>query len=78
LPDRPGQLKDVLAIIAHQGANVMKVTHNREGSNTNITGCYLSVSMETKNHEHLQAIKNALTKKGYKLLYDDNEYLCCK
>ena len=77
LLDRPGQLKDVLAIIAHQGANVMRITHNREGSRTNITGCYLSVSMETKNHEHLKLIKDALTQKGYKILQNNNEYLGC-
>jgi threonine dehydratase len=76
LLDKPGQLKDVLAIIAQQGANVMKVTHNREGSNTNIIGCYLSVSMETKNQEHLLEIKNALTEKGYKLLDNNHEPVC--
>lgn len=67
LIDKPGQLKEVSAIIADNGANVVRVRHNPGGKNTDINGCYLKVSMETKNHEHLNEIKNALEAKGYKI-----------
>lgn len=68
LLDRPGQLKDVSSIIAGLGANVTRVNHDPGGENTDINGCYLHISMETRNHEHLLQIKKALTKAGYKLL----------
>jgi threonine dehydratase len=63
--DKPGQLKEVSAIIADLGANVTQVTHNPAGENTDINGCYLHISMETKNHRHLQEIRNAISLAGY-------------
>ena len=68
LVDKPGQLKEVSTIIADYGANVIRVRHNPGGKNTDINGCYLKISMETKNHEHLNEIKNALETKGYKII----------
>ena len=66
--DKPGQLKEVSAIIADMGANVTKVTHNPAGENTDINGCYLHISMETKNDSHLIEIKNRLSQAGYKMI----------
>jgi threonine dehydratase len=60
LLDKPGKLKDVLAIIAKKGANVIEVEHNREGNNANIIRTCINISMETKNHQHLFDIKKAL------------------
>ena len=68
LLDKPGQLKDVSAIIADLGANVIRVRHNQGGEGTDINDCYLKISMETRDFEHFYAIKNALTEKGYKIL----------
>jgi len=68
LLDKPGQLCEVSEIIAGLGANVTRVNHNLGGENTDINGCYLHISMETKNHDHLLQIKKALTNAGYKLL----------
>ena len=65
--DKPGQLKEVSSIIADMGANVTKVLHNPGGENTNIIGCYLNISMETKNREHFLAIKQAIQDAGYKI-----------
>lgn len=70
LLDKPGQLRDVSAIIAEMGANVTKVEHNPAGENTDINGCFLHISLETKNHRHLVDIKNRLTQAGYKLVSD--------
>ncbi len=68
LLDKPGQLKEVSALIADSGANVTKVIHNLGRENTDINGCYLHISMETRNHKHLLDIKRTLTNAGYKLL----------
>ena len=63
--DKPGQLKEVSAIIADLGANVIKVIHNPSGQNTDISGCFLHISMETKNSYHFNEIKEAIIKAGY-------------
>ena len=54
LLDKPGQLKEVSTIIADKGANVIKVSHKQGGKGTDINGCFLNISMETKNHQHLK------------------------
>ena len=69
LLDKPGQLRDVAAIIATTGANVTKVSHKVGGENTDINGCSLHVSMETRNHAHLKEIEEAFNKAGYKLIH---------
>ena len=66
--DKPGQLKEVSAIIADMGANVTKVMHNPGGENTDINGCYLHISMETRNKEHFFAVKKAIQDAGYLIL----------
>ena len=68
--DKPGQLKEVSTIIANSGANVTKVLHNPCGENTDINGCYLHVSMETRNRNHLFEIKNAIKNAGYIIVED--------
>lgn len=69
LLDKPGQLRDVADIIAKTGANVTKVSHKVGGENTDINGCYLHVSMETRNHAHLVEIEEAFARAGYKLIH---------
>lgn len=66
--DRPGELKKIATIIADLGANVVRVNHNYGGENSAINGCYLKISMETRNHEHLAEIKEALIKEKYILI----------
>lgn len=66
--DKPGQLKEVSAIIANLGANVTKVLHNPGGENTDINGCFLHVSMETKNKNHFADVRQAIQRAGYKLV----------
>ncbi len=68
LLDKPGQLKDVSTIIAQYGANVIRVRHNQGGEGTDINDCYLKISMETRDFEHFNTIKQALIDKGYNIL----------
>lgn len=67
LLDKPGQLRDVSTIIAKLGANVIRVRHNQGGKGTEINECYLSVTLETKNAQHLEEIKRTFIEKGYKI-----------
>ena len=67
LLDKPGQLRDVSTIIAQHGANVIRVRHNQGGKGTEINECYLSVTLKTKNAQHLEEIKQAFIEKGYRI-----------
>ncbi|MDL2289432.1 threonine ammonia-lyase [Clostridia bacterium OttesenSCG-928-F22] len=67
LLDKPGQLREVSGIIAQHGANVIKVNHNYGGADMDINGCYLNITMETRDFAHLESIKNSLTGVGYTL-----------
>ena len=67
LLDKPGQLSEVSSIIAKYGANVIRVRHNQGGEGTAINDCYLKISMETRDFEHFETIKNALIERGYNI-----------
>ena len=67
LLDKPGQLLGVSRIIAQLGGNVVGVHHEHVG-NSDINGCYLRIEMETRNFEHLNEIRKALTEAGFKIV----------
>ena len=68
LPDKPGQLKDVTYVIADLGGNITSVHHERTNEGMDINGCYLRVELETRNHEHIQQIRQGLKQFGFKLI----------
>ena len=67
LADKPGQLKDVSRCIADCGGNVTGV-HYERGATKSVNGCYLRIDMETRNYDHVQQIRQALRKEGFKLV----------
>lgn len=75
LMDKPGQLRDVSAIIAEMGGNVVAVHHDRSGENTHIDACYLHLVMETRDHAHIAQIRKALTDHGYKIISQSCSYV---
>ncbi len=68
LVDKPGQLLNVSRIIAEHGGNVTSVHHEHTNAGSDVNGCYLGLTLETRNHEHIEQIKRALTENGLKLL----------
>lgn len=68
LTDRPGELKEVSAIIADLGGNVISVRHDRSGEETDITACTLSIGIETRNRAHRNEIREAIVKAGYRII----------
>ncbi len=68
LVDKPGQLRGVSKIIANLGGNVVAINHDRTDVNIDINSCFLGISMETRNHEHVEEIENALISAGYKIV----------
>ena len=68
LLDKPGQLKDVSRIIADLGGNVISIHHERANEGSDVNGCFLRITMETRDYNHIQQIRDALTKAGLKLV----------
>ena len=68
LVDKPGQLMNVSRIIANMGGNVTSVHHERANEGSDVNGCYLRIILETRNFEHIEQIKKALTDFGFKLI----------
>ncbi len=68
LIDKPGQLERVSHIIAQQGGNVTSVHHERASDTESINGCYLRVSMETRDYNHVTSIKEALKAEGLRVV----------
>ena len=67
LTDKPGQLLGVSEIISSYGANVVSLEHNRSDERLDINDCVLRISIETRNQEHLDEIKDALVNGGFKI-----------
>lgn len=68
LQDKPGQLAGVLNIVSERGGNVMSVVHERNTDNTDVNACLLHLDIETRNHDHINEIKDALRSAGYVIL----------
>lgn len=70
LIDKPGQLVEVSSIIADAGANVTGVFHDKNGNEKELNNCTLRVTMETRDHAHIEEIKDALRARGFQLWGD--------
>ena len=68
LVDKPGQLMTVSRIVAEQGGNVISVHHEHSNEGSLVNGCYLRLTLETRNFEHIEKIKKALNAEGLKLI----------
>ena len=68
LLDKPGQLKLVSEIIADMGGNAISIHHERASEGSDVNGCFLRITMETRDFNHIQQIRDALTKAGLKLV----------
>lgn len=68
LIDKPGQLLGVSKIIAEQGGNVISIHHERANEGSDVNGCFLRITMETRDYAHIEAIRKALTDNGFKIV----------
>lgn len=67
LMDKPGQLLGVAEIVAKLGGNVTSVFHEHAGEGADVNGCYLRIDLETRNFEHIAAIRKALEEAGFRI-----------
>ena len=66
LPDRPGELTRVSALIAEQQGNIIKLDHNQFYSTNRNAAVELKITMEAFGTEHKEQIVRELEKKGYR------------
>jgi threonine dehydratase len=65
VPDRPGMLAGVLAMVAQERANVLEVHHNRAFLSGAIGDTEIDLTLETRGPEHIESLIAALKSKGY-------------
>ena len=65
IPDRPGQLAGIVAAAAGLRANVLSVTHHREGRNIGVLETEVELTLETRGEEHSQELVASLAAEGF-------------
>jgi threonine dehydratase len=65
IPDRPGELRDVLDLLARGRGNVVSVDHHREGRTTTALQTELEIIVATRDEEHCQELLASLREAGY-------------
>ncbi|HJX42689.1 MAG TPA: ACT domain-containing protein, partial [Geodermatophilus sp.] len=65
VPDRPGSLAAVLAVLAGVGANVLEVEHERTATRLDLGQVEVFVVLETRGPEHAGAVVAALEQAGF-------------
>ena len=68
LDDKPGQLSGVCNVVADCGGNVISVSHERINTSSAINGCTIRMELETRDHNHITQLREALTNAGYKVM----------
>jgi threonine dehydratase len=67
LPDRPGELGRLLALVAAHGANLLDVVHLREGVALHVRESAVQLVIETRDREHARRVSSAVREAGYEL-----------
>lgn len=70
LTDKPGQLLGVSKVISENGGNVVTIDYDNGDPDMDINACFLKVTVETRNHEHIEKIKHDLEAKGFKIVQE--------
>ena len=68
LADKPGQLVNLCNVISRCGANITSVQHERSDPNVAIASCYVRVSVETRDFDHIAELKSEIVKAGYSIV----------
>jgi threonine dehydratase len=65
VPDRPGALSSLLAIVAGHGANVVDVEHLRDGIDIHVGETAIKLVLQTRGPEHSDEILAAARGEGF-------------
>ncbi len=65
IPDRPGELRNVLDLVAEQRGNLVSVDHHREGTTTTALQTEVELVVATRDDAHCDELVAALEAAGY-------------
>ncbi|MBV8712858.1 MAG: threonine ammonia-lyase [Solirubrobacterales bacterium] len=65
LPDRPGSLAQLLALVGERGANLLDVGHIREGFDLHVRETAVQLVLETRSSAHAEQVRKAVREAGY-------------
>jgi threonine dehydratase len=74
ISDRPGALAALLSRVAQTGANLVEVTHVREGLDLHVRETAVELVLETRGRDHADEITRALEAEGYSVSYWTSSY----
>ncbi|MDQ3931641.1 MAG: threonine ammonia-lyase [Actinomycetota bacterium] len=65
VPDRPGELHDLLGLLATQRANVVAIEHHRYGRRLRLEEVEVVIELETRGSNHTDDLRQCLRGAGY-------------
>ena len=65
ITDRPGNLAELLALIAEERGNVLGLDHHREGMDLPVTGTEIELTLAMRDEEHCAELLARLESEGY-------------
>jgi threonine dehydratase len=65
VPDRPGALAGMLAVVAGLGGNVVDVEHLRDGIDLHVRETAIKLVLQTRGPEHGAEIVKAVRERGF-------------
>jgi threonine dehydratase len=68
IPDRPGELSRVSAVLGQAGANIVEVYHQRVFTDLPARGTELNLVIETRDRSHLEGVLAQLEARGYRVI----------
>jgi threonine dehydratase len=70
VPDRPGNLARLTALVAGAGANVLQVSHRRAFADVSVRDVEIVMQLETRGPDHVREIIAALERSGFGVRVD--------
>ena len=64
VPDKPDSIAQLAILIAQQNANILHITQNRHAGEVQLEESEVELTLETRGHEHVREIVQALTQNG--------------
>ncbi|MBA3575151.1 MAG: threonine ammonia-lyase [Nocardioidaceae bacterium] len=68
VPDRPGELLQLLQLLADADANVLDVVHQRVSARLNVDEVEIALRVETRGQSHREAVIDSLRRSGYSVI----------
>jgi threonine dehydratase len=65
IPDRPGELRNVLGLVARERGNVVSVDHHREGTTTKVLQTEVELVISTRDARHCEELLAVIREAGY-------------